>query len=114
MTVGEVVQEAAEFRLAQQLGLGAQLLGIDEALAEGDFLGLAHQHALAGLDGLHEGRGLHQAVRRAGIKPGGAAAEPLDMQRALFQVELVEVGDLKLAARAKAGWLAANCVTRLS
>src|SRR6202042_2492593 len=35
---------------------------------------------------------------RAGVEPGEAAAERLDMGRALLQVPAVDVGDLELAA----------------
>src|SRR5688572_14246667 len=34
----------------------------------------------------------------AGIEPGGAAAEDLDLELAGFEVEAIQVGDLKLAA----------------
>jgi hypothetical protein len=43
-------------------------------------------------------RGLEQRVVRAGVEPGGAAAEELDVQLAALEVEAVEVGDLEFAA----------------
>ena len=97
--VRQIAQDAAEFGLAECARVVAQLGGVDEAHAEGDLLRAADLEALALLDGLHEGRRLQQAVGRAGIEPGAAAAEPFDVQRAVLQIDAVEIGDLQLAAR---------------
>ena len=43
-----------------------------------------------------------QAFVCAGVEPGKAAAEQLHGKAAIFEIELVEVGDFELAA---CGWL---------
>ena len=65
---------------------------------QGEFLGAADELSLAGLDGLHEGGGLEQGIGGSGVEPGGAAAEALDGERAIVEIEAVEIGDLELAA----------------
>ena len=75
------------------------MLGVDIAHPERDLLRAAHQHALALLDGLHKTARLHQAVRRARIKPGAASAELLHLQIARLHIQPVEVGDLQFPPR---------------
>src|SRR5690606_5199031 len=76
-----------------------ELLGADPALAVGPLLGAGDPRALAGLERLDEDRGLQQALVRAGVAPRHAAAEELDAQAALLQVDPGEVGDHELPAR---------------
>ena len=75
-----------------------QLSEVYPALAPGYLLDAADAEALAVLYRRHEVGGLEQAVAVARVQPGEAAAEELDPQRPLLQVEAVEVGDLVLAA----------------
>src|SRR3546814_11089674 len=51
------------------------------------------------LDGLHELRGVDEAVVGAGVEPGIAAAEALHLQLPDLEVAAVEIGNLQLAAR---------------
>src|SRR3546814_8525439 len=51
------------------------------------------------LDGLHELRGVDEAVVGAGVEPGIAAAEALHLQLPGLEVAAVEIGNLQLAAR---------------
>ena len=51
------------------------------------------------LNDLDEEAGVQQGVVSAGIEPGGAATEDADVEIAADEVEAVEVGDLKFAAR---------------
>ena len=66
---------------------------------ESDLLGTGDLEALALLQRADEFGRLDQRIRRAGVEPGEAAAEPLDLQLAALQIEPVEVGDLQFAAR---------------
>ena len=68
-------------------------------MVEGDLFRAADLHALADFEGAHEARRLDQRIRRAGVEPGEAAAHALDVERARFEIDAVEVGDLVLAAR---------------
>ncbi len=43
--------------------------------------------------------GFEQAVVRAGVEPGEAAAQHLHVELAALQIDAVDVGDLQLAAR---------------
>ena len=62
-----------------RLGKPQQLFGVDEALAEGDFLGAGDFQALALFDDVDELRGFEQRFMGAGIEPRVAAAEPFGM-----------------------------------
>ena len=42
---------------------------------------------------------LEQRIVRAGVEPGEAAAEHLDVQLAALEIDAVDVGDLQFAAR---------------
>ena len=64
----------------------------------GDLLNASHLEPLALLDDAHEHAGIEQRIVRAGIEPGRAASQALDVQRALREVGAVEVGDLQLPA----------------
>src|SRR5690606_9076835 len=75
-----------------------EVFGADPAVAPGDLLRAAHAQPLARLDGLDEVRGLDQRLVGAGVEPGVAAAELLQVQAALLEVAAVEIGDLELAA----------------
>src|SRR3546814_12222713 len=74
LPLGDVQQVLAVVVLAQRLGEAAELVGGDEALAPGDLLQAGDLQALAMLDGLHELRGVDEAVVGAGVEPGIAAA----------------------------------------
>ena len=74
----------------------------DEAHALGDLLDARDLEPLPLLDGLDEVRRLQQRVVGAGVEPGDAAPEPLDVQLAPLEVRAVDVGDLELAARRRA------------
>jgi hypothetical protein len=72
----------------------------DPAGAVGDLLRAGDLQALALLQRGDELAGVEQAVVRAGVQPGIAAAHDLDLELALLQVACVDLGDLELAARA--------------
>ena len=67
-----------------RLGKAQQLFGVDEALAERDFLGAGDLQALTLLHDVDELRGFEQRFMRAGVEPGIAAAETLDMKFAVL------------------------------
>src|SRR5262249_43739593 len=71
----------------------------DVAHAIGDLFEARHHQALSLLDRVDEVRRLHQRIVGAGIEPGDAAGELLDMQLPTLQIRPVDVGDLELAAR---------------
>ena len=83
--------------LAIALGGLEQGLPVDPALVEGDLLQGRDLGALAGLDGAHKVRRIHQGVHGAGIQPGIAPPQQLHVQGAVLQIEAVQVGDLQLA-----------------
>src|SRR3546814_2164562 len=99
LPLGDVQQVLAVVVIAQRLGEAAELVGGDGALAPGDLLQAVDLHALAMLDGLHELRGVDEAVVGAGVEPGIAAAEALHLQLPGLEVAAVENGNLQLAAR---------------
>ena len=73
-----------------RLGKAQQLFGVDEALAERDFLGAGDLQALTFLHDVDELGGFEQRFMRAGVEPGVAAAETLGMKFAVLQVPLVD------------------------
>src|SRR5690606_13698104 len=83
---------------AVAVGSGPQLLRADIALAPGNLLGRGDLEALPLLHRGDEVRRIQQAVRRAGIEPGEAAAEQLDAELFALQIDVVQVGDLEFAA----------------
>src|SRR6185369_4523368 len=85
--------------VAHRLGDALDVGRADPAHAVGDLLETRHHQSLARLDRLDEGRGLQQRLMGAGVEPGHAAAELLDVQRPGPQVRGIDVGDLQLAAR---------------
>src|SRR6185312_11317331 len=95
---GQAMQVLAVLALRQGVGQLAKLLSVDPAAAIGDLLQAADAQALALLDRPDELAGLDQAVVGAGVEPGEAAAQQLDVQLAGVQIDLVEGGDLQLAA----------------
>ena len=74
------------------------LLSRNVAHAIGNFFNTGDLEALAGLNGLDEGRGLQQGVVCAGVEPGVAAAHGLDVELVAREVGLVDVGDLEFTA----------------
>src|SRR5438270_560770 len=85
-------------RAAERRCQGLELTRVDKAAIEGDLLRARDLEALPFLERSDELRRLDQAVGRAGIEPGIAAAHHLDGQLSAFQIGAVDVGDLKLAA----------------
>src|SRR5256885_2365098 len=65
----------------------------------GNLLEAGADQPLPRLDRLDEGGRLQQRLVRAGVEPGHAAPELLDVQPARAQIRGVDVGDLELAAR---------------
>src|SRR5882724_12049012 len=80
-------QISAVGRLAQPRDVGLELGAIDPIPAIGDLLQAGDLEALAILDDMHELGGLEQRVVGAGVEPGGAAAEDLDLQLAGLEVD---------------------------
>src|SRR3546814_19900767 len=80
LPLGDVQQVLAVVVLAQRLGEAAELVGGDEALAPGDLLQAGDLQALAMLAGLHELRGVDEAVVGAGVQPGKAPPGALHLQ----------------------------------
>ena len=78
--VGHILQVLAVGALAVALGAGQQGLAVDPAILEGDFLRGADLDALTLFHHTHEVGGIHQALHRAGVQPGKAAAQQLDVQ----------------------------------
>src|SRR5205085_2880047 len=85
--------------LAQAIGGAQYVVGCDGAEVIGDFFGAGDFQSLAQLDGLDEIRGLQQRLLRSRIEPRVAAAELLDSQRMLLEINAIEIGDLELSAR---------------
>ena len=81
-----------------RLGKAQQLFGVDEALAERDFLGAGDLQALTFLHDMDELRRLEQRFMGAGVKPGVATAEPLDMNQAAGSQKL-SAGNRKFITR---------------
>ena len=72
---------------------------VDPPVAEGDLLKTSDRQRLPVLDGAHELRRFQQAVAGSGVEPCETAPEPLNPERACFEVGAVDIGDLKLPAR---------------
>ena len=66
-----------------------------------DLFQAGNLQALPLLDRLHEAGGLHEGIGSAGVEPGKAAAERLDPQGVLLEIDAVEIGDLEFATRAR-------------
>ena len=92
-------QVLAVAALRERLGELEQSIGVDEAVAPGDLLHARHFQSLPLLDDAHEHAGIEQRIVGAGIEPGRAAPEPLDVQRSELEVRPIEIRDLELAAR---------------
>ena len=80
------------------LHAGAHLIASHPAVFVGDFLQAGDLEPLAGFDRADEVRGIEHAVVRAGVEPGIATLEDLDMKLAAPEVFVVDGCDLKLAA----------------
>src|ERR1700738_4834853 len=93
------LQIFAVFAVLYGLDQAAEAGIVDIALAPGDLLGAADLQALAVLDRLDELRGAQEVRGRAGVEPGIAAPQSLDVQPALPEIVRVDVGDLEFAAR---------------
>ena len=84
--------------LQHRLGDLSELLRGDPAVAAGDLLQAGDLEALALLDGLDVDRGVGKGVVGAGVEPGEAAAEGLDLEFAVGEEPLVDGRDLQFAA----------------
>jgi hypothetical protein len=80
----------------------------DEALTLGDFLRAGDLEALTIFEESNEISGVEQAVGRAGVAPGLAAAHDFHVQFAAFQIHLVHVGDFQFSAW---GWLESAAIS---
>src|SRR5438094_526303 len=72
--------------------------GGDVAHAPGDLLEAGDHQPLPFLDRLDVARRLHQRFVRAGVEPGDASRQLLDVQGGSIQVVPVDVADLELPA----------------
>ena len=82
---------------------GSQQLRLREpAHVIGHLFRRGNDHVLAVLHRLDKDRRVHEALDRAGVEPGKAAAEQLHLQPVSVEIEPVEVRDLQLAARGRA------------
>ena len=72
-----------------------------EAAQVSDFLEAGDLKALAGLDGVDEAGGLQQRSMRARVEPIRATIQDRNPQLLAFQIDLVHVFDLELAALAR-------------
>src|SRR5699024_9627703 len=97
LAVGDVLQVLPVGGLAIPRGGLQQLVPADPPILEGDLLGGADLDALPLFDHADKVGGVHQAVHGAGVQPGKAAAQQLDVQLALLEVHIVQSGDLQLA-----------------
>src|SRR5260221_13033613 len=71
---------------------------VDPAEPPGDLLGTGDLETLPGLDRGDELGRLAQAFRRAGVEPGEAAPELLDLEPLRPRILVVKIGDLQLTA----------------
>ena len=74
-----------------------QLITSNPTVLKSDFFGNGDRQALSTLHGAHEFACLIQGVHGAGIQPGIAAAKRLHVEGAVFQIHLVQIGNLQLA-----------------
>ena len=97
-TLGELEQIAAVIRLAQGLAEFEQLLAVDEAFGEGDFLGAGDAKALTLLERADEVCRFNEGVGCAGIEPDIAASQKFDIKLAFCQVGGIDVCDFQFPA----------------
>src|SRR5690606_30138923 len=81
-------------RLAERSCPRGEGVVVEEALAPGDLFGDTDLEALALLDRAHVRAGIGEGVEAPGVEPRGSTGEHLDVQTALFEVVLADVGDL--------------------
>src|ERR1700677_2516652 len=74
----------------------------EETATEGGLLRAADFDALTLFDGLHVSRSLVQTAAGAGIEPGKAAAEAMDVKLAEAKIGDVDIGDFQFAAGGRA------------
>src|SRR5712671_126618 len=86
------------FTLAQLPGESKKALAIDIAHIIGYLLDAGDSQTLPHLYRTYELGRLEQGFVSTGVEPGAAAAEPLDGQQLAVEIDVVEVGDLELAA----------------
>src|SRR5665811_1319052 len=94
------VQIGAVAALYQRVGQVGQLGVGQPPVAPGDLLDAADLEPLPGLHDVDELAGLQQALEGAGVEPCRAARQDGDGQVPALQVDLVDSGDLELAAGA--------------
>ena len=98
-SVHHIHQILAVLIFLQWLDVGQKLVFTDPAVQVTDLLEARNLAVLMGLDGFYEVGCLYQALMCTGIQPGEALSEKLNVQAAVFQIDPVQVGDLKLSAR---------------
>lgn len=98
-SVHHVHQVLAVLVFLQRLDVGQKLVFADPAVQVTDLLEARNLAVLMGLDGFYEVGCLYQALMCTGIQPGEALSEKLNVQAAVFQIDPVQVGDLKFSAR---------------
>ena len=98
-SVHHVHQVLAVLVFLQRLDVGQKLVFADPAVQVTDLLEARNLAVLMGLDGFYEVGCLYQTLMCTGIQPGEALSEKLNVQAAVFQIDPVQVGDLKLSAR---------------
>ena len=76
-----------------------QLFGIDPPLPPGHFLGTPNLEALPVLQCADITRCVVERVAGARVQPGHATTHQFDLEESVFQVHLIEVGDLKFSPR---------------
>ena len=96
--VGKAQEVPAVIRLREKLAPRDELIAVDEALDVGDLFEAGDLETLPVLQSAHELRGLQQAVMRAGVEPGVAAAHALHVELAGLEIRLVDGGDLEFSA----------------
>src|SRR5262245_40001161 len=82
-------------RARQPLEIAAR----DVSHAEGDLLEARDHQTLSLFDRVNVVRRLDERVVGAGVEPGDAARQLLDVQLSAIEIRAVDVGDLELAAR---------------
>src|SRR6188474_537206 len=95
---GAMSQVRAVLALAVTFGQTQELSLVDEVHAVRDLLDARDMRALSLLQDVHELTGLDQALVRAGVEPGHAAAKLFHPRLPAFHVGAVDVGDLQLPA----------------
>lgn len=98
-SVHHIHQILAVLIFLQWFDVGQKLVFADPAVQVTDLLEARNLAVLMGLDGFYEVGCLYQALMCTGIQPGESLSEKLNVQATVFQIDPVQVGDLKFSAR---------------